>query len=163
MIVVSNTSPLTNLAAIGQFHLLEALYGQVWIPRAVWEELNANDVQWPGSLQVSQAGWIRHGQVANLALVTALQRDLDRGEAEAIALGVELRANLLLIDEKEARRAAHRLGLQITGVIGLLVEAKLQAKLDKIGPALDRLRYEAGFFMTDRLYALALHLAGETG
>ncbi len=55
MIVVSNTSPLTNLAAIGQFHLLETLYAQILIPPAVWTELNANAVPWLGSHQTSQA------------------------------------------------------------------------------------------------------------
>jgi predicted nucleic acid-binding protein len=162
MIVVSNTSPLTSLAAIGEFHLLEILYEQIRIPDEVWNELNAEGVQWPGSLQTSQASWIVRHRVSNQALVTALERDLDRGEAEAIALAVELNADLLLIDEKEGRRAAQRLGLRVTGVIGLLVEAKSQAKISQIRPRLDRLRYDAGFFITDSLYSLALDLAGET-
>lgn len=162
MIVVSNTSPLTNLAAIGQFHLLETLYAQIWIPEAVVSELNANGVQWPGSRQTRQAPWIRRQRVTNRALVTTLQGDLDQGEAEAIALALELQADLLLIDEKEGRRTAQRLGLRVTGVVGLLVEAKAQAKLNQIRPLLDSLRYDAGFFMTDRLYALALDVAGDT-
>ncbi len=41
MIVVSNTSPLTNLAAIGQFDVLKQLFGQLTIAEAVWQELNA--------------------------------------------------------------------------------------------------------------------------
>lgn len=162
MIVVSNTSPLTNLAAIGQFHLLEVLYGHIWIPEAVWEELNAGDMQWPGSYQTSLASWITRRAVSNHALVKTLQRDLDQGEAEAIALAVEIGADLLLVDEKEGRRAAQRLGLHISGVLGLLVEAKAQAKLNQIRPLLDRLRGDAGFYMTDNLYVLALNLSGES-
>lgn len=49
MIVVSNTSPLTNLAIIEQFHLLHALYQHIVIPESVWRELNANGIEWPGS------------------------------------------------------------------------------------------------------------------
>jgi len=61
MIVVSNTSPLTNLAAIGQFELLRRLYDQVHIVQGVWEELNAGGKRWPGCTQVAQASWVeRH-------------------------------------------------------------------------------------------------------
>ncbi len=59
MIVVSNTSPLTNLASIGQVDLLRRLYEQVTIAEGVWSELNANGKRWPGSLEVESAEWIR--------------------------------------------------------------------------------------------------------
>ena len=70
MIVVSNTSPLTNLAAIGQFDLLHCLYGQVRIAQGVWEELNAGGKQWPGRDQVAQANWMERHTVQNQDLVT---------------------------------------------------------------------------------------------
>ena len=53
MIVVSNTSPLTNLAAIGQFHLLHLLYEKTYIAEGVWAELNAYQRPWPGSAEVA--------------------------------------------------------------------------------------------------------------
>ena len=161
MIVVSNTSPLTNLAIIEQFHLLHALYQHIVIPESVWRELNANGIEWPGSQQTRQATWIERMSVANRPLVTVLRCDLDQGEAEAIALALELHADLLLIDEREERRVAEQLGLRVTGVVGLLIEAKMQAKLSRIKPLLDRLRYDAGFFISNRVYSLALHLAQE--
>jgi predicted nucleic acid-binding protein len=110
MIVASNTSPLTNLAAIGQFDLLRRLCGQVHIAQGVWEELNAQGKQWPGRDQVAQADWIWRHTVQNQDLVTALQRDLDRGEAETIALALEMDADLVLLDEKEGRHTAQRFG-----------------------------------------------------
>ncbi len=116
MIIVSNTSPLTNLAAIGQFHLLRRLYSELHIADGVWEELNAGGQRWPGSDEVAAAVWIHRHSVQDQPLVTVLQRDLDRGEAESIALALELRADLILLDEKEARRAAKRLGLYVVGV-----------------------------------------------
>ncbi len=90
MIVVSNTLPLTNLAAIGQFDLLCNLYDRLYIAQGVWNELNAGGRRWPGCDQVAAAEWIEHCAVQNQALVTVLRRDLDRGEAETIALALEL-------------------------------------------------------------------------
>ncbi len=97
----------------------------------------------------------------NQALVTALQRDLDRGEAEGIALALELGADLVLLDEREGRRAAQRLGLRVLGVVGVLLEAKAQGELERVRPALDGLRQVAGFYLSDALYADVLALAGE--
>jgi len=74
MIVVSNTSPLTNLAAISQFDLLHKLYGVVHIAEGVWQELNAHGKRWPGSKEVEQAQWIRRHTVKDQDLVTAIQK-----------------------------------------------------------------------------------------
>ena len=58
MIVVSNTSPLTNLAAIDRFELLRSLYSELHISTGVWSELNAQGQRWPGSYEVERADWI---------------------------------------------------------------------------------------------------------
>ncbi len=80
MIVVSNTSPLTNLAAIGQFDLLRRMYSSINIADGVWDELNAMGNHWPGSKEVAGAtGWIKRYSVRNQLLVRALRRDIDRG------------------------------------------------------------------------------------
>ena len=161
MIVVSNTSPLTNLAAIGQFDLIRHLYTQIHIPLGVWNELNAKGKRWPGCDEVADAKWIEQHPIQNMALVKALQRDLDRGEAETIALALEMKATLVLLDEREGRRAARRLGLQVVGVVGLLLEAKAQGFIKTLQPCLDGLRQTAGFYLNESLYKHALTLAGE--
>ena len=161
MIVVSNTSPLTNLAAIGQFDLLRRLYSQVHIARGVWEELNAGGKRWPGCEEVANADWIERHAAQNQALVTALRRDLDRGEAETIALALELDADLVLLDEKEGRHAAQRLGLRVMGVVGILLEAKAKGAMDALRPQLDALRQKAGFYLSDPVYQRVLRLAKE--
>jgi predicted nucleic acid-binding protein len=162
MIVVSNTSPLTNLAAIGQFELLHQLYGEVHIAEGVWQELNARGQHWPGRDEVAAADWIERHTVQNQALVTALRRDLDRGEAETIALALELGADLVLLDEREGRHAAQRLGLRVTGVVGLLLEAKSRSAVNAIRPHLDALRHKAGFYLSEPVYHAAVSLAGES-
>ncbi len=58
MKVVSNTSPLTSLAAINQFDLLRLLYGKLYIAKAVWDELNAYGKRWPGGDEVAAAAWV---------------------------------------------------------------------------------------------------------
>lgn len=162
MIVVADTSPLTNLAAIGQFDLLPRLFGKLHIAAGVWEELNASGQRWPGCEEVENAEWIEHHIVENQFLVTALRRDLDRGEAETIALALQLEADLVLLDEKDARHAAQQFGLRPVGVVGLLLEAKARALIADIHPHLDALRRVAGFYLSESVYRHALVLAGES-
>ncbi len=92
MIVVSNTSPLTNLAAVGRFELLRDLYHEVHIAEGVWQELNAGGRPHPGSQEVASSEWVQRHTVQDRELVTALLRDLDYGEAETIAVQEQLRA-----------------------------------------------------------------------
>jgi predicted nucleic acid-binding protein len=96
-------------------------------------------------------------------LVKALRRDLDQGEAESIALALELNATLLLLDEKEGRHIAERLGLRVVGVVGVLLEAKAKGVIDRVRPHLDALRQTAGFFLSEPVYQSALVLANEEG
>ncbi|MCP4288065.1 MAG: DUF3368 domain-containing protein [Gammaproteobacteria bacterium] len=159
--VVSNTSPLTNLAAIGQFHLLEALFGQIHIADAVWTELNACERSWPGRDEVAEAAWISRQRVENRFLVRALALDLDRGESESIALAIEHGAGLILLDERDGRHRAQGLGLKIMGVVGVLLLAKKRGLLKAIKPSLDGLREQAGFYLSNTVYKCALREGGE--
>lgn len=162
MIVVSNTSPLTNLAAIGQFDLLRRLYGELHIAEGVWKELGAGGIRWPGHDEVAAAEWVKRHEVQDRLLVRALRRDVDRGEAETIALGLELEAGLVLLDEKEGRHAAQRLGLRVLGVVGVLLEAKAEGAVFGLRPCLDALRQTAGFYLSDSVYQQVLVLADES-
>ena len=161
MIVVSNTSPITSLAAIGHFDLLRRLFGEVHIASGVWEELNQGGRRHPGSSEVESASWIQHHAVGDRNLVVVLQRDLDRGEAETLALAIELKAQLVLLDEQEGRHAAARLGLRPLGVLGILLEAKRRGEIEEVCSLLDALRSRAGFFLSERLYRQTLEQAGE--
>jgi predicted nucleic acid-binding protein len=163
MIVASDTSPLTSLAAIGHFELLRTLYGEIHIAEGVWQELNYGGRRHPGSHEVERASWVHRHEVRNQALVAILQRDLDRGESETLALAVELKAHLVLLDEKEGRHAAIRLGLRSLGTLGVLLQAKRLGTLTEIRPLLDALREQAGFFLSDSLYWQVLEQAGERG
>lgn len=107
--------------------------------------------------------WIEIVQVKNFVLVETLQKksELDEGEAEAIALALELPAKRLLIDERLGRREAIRLGIPITGVLGILIAAKMEGLLPTVKPVMDDLIVRAGFWVSEQLYAEILQAAGE--
>ena len=155
MIVVSDSSPLVALSFIRQLDLLQQLYGQVLVPEAVWQELLAGQSH-PGRDAVLNATWIERRSVQNRQLVIALFQDLDLGESEAIALAVETNADLLIVDERLGRRSAQHFGLNIIGVIGVLIDAKHHGLIAEVKPYLDQLRILAGFRISDTLYLRVL-------
>lgn len=77
-------------------------------------------------------------------------------------MALELEADLVLLDEREGRRIAQRLGLRVMGVVGILLDAKSHGAIDAIRPHLEALRQSAGFFLSDAVVAEALALAGES-
>ena len=162
-VVMSNTSPVLNLAIIGQLSLLREQFGEIWIPAAVWEELRVEE-NLPGSQAVREAlaaGWLRVEEVKNQALAQVLQRDLDRGEAEAIALAVQVKADWALLDEREGRRVAKSLGLKVGGVLGILLRARREGKLSSLRTAMEALQQRAGFRISADLFAWFLEESGE--
>jgi len=161
VIVVSNTSAVINLAAVGQLDLLRRLYGKIAIPQAVYDEIAIVGAGQPGAVEVQTLDWIETHQVQNQDLATALRAELDPGEAEAIALAVDLGADLLLLDERRARSIASRFGLKFIGLLGALLEAKHRGLIPVVGPVLDDLVTKAGFRLSKQLYAQVLHAAGE--
>jgi predicted nucleic acid-binding protein len=163
LIVVSDASPLVGLAAVGQLELLADLYSEVVIPEAVFEEATLASPAAPGAEEIRRARWIRVARASDDELVSSLSTELDRGEAEAIALAVELEADLLLVDEKRARVKARQLGRRVIGVIGVLLQSKDKGLLEEIRPVLDALVDRTGFRVGRALYEEALEAAGELG
>ena len=163
MLVVSDTSPVLNLATIGRLDLLYQQFGKVWLPQAVTDELRIEQ-DLPGSAAVRQAwqaGWLASEPVKDRVRVALLQRDLDPGEAEAIALALQKRADWLLLDERDARRVAKSLGLKVTGVLGILLRARLAGQLPSLREAMDQLRDLADFRISADLYTEMLQSAKE--
>jgi predicted nucleic acid-binding protein len=161
MIVVSDTSALSNLAIVDHLWLLEAIYQTVIIPDVVARELAvASNPTIPAILQL---GWIQTQPLTNSQLANQLQqeRGLDAGEANAIALAFELEADDLLIDERLGRQEAVRLGLSIVGILGILLVAKQRSLIPQVQPVMDALINQAGFRVSFQLYERILALAQE--
>ena len=108
-----------------------------------------------------QAGWLRSRAVGNQRLAGALANDLDKGEAEAIALATEIQADVILIDEKDGRSFARQAGLPVRGVLGILMRAKAKAEIDSLKAEIGALRIRAGFFVAPALEAEVLRSVGE--
>lgn len=162
MIVVSDTSAVSNLAIVNHLWLLEAIYQRVIIPDIVARELAAaSNPIIPAILQV---GWIQTQSLTHSQLANQLQqeRGLDAGEANAIALALELQADDLLIDERLGRQEALRLGLSIIGILGILLVAKPRSLIPQVQPVMDALINEAGFRVSPQLYQRILALAQES-
>ena len=153
MPTVSDTSPLLNLAIIGRLELVRAQFGSVVVPPAVAGEFRLEEGR-PGSSALRRAvedGWIAVEEPSDDPLIRTLRQDLDRGESEAITLAVEKEAGLILLDEREGRRRARNVGLEVTGALGILARADRQGELDSLSGALDRLEDEAGFWIGSAL------------
>jgi predicted nucleic acid-binding protein len=163
VIVISDTSAITNLAAVDQLRLLPLLYKQVIIPEAVYRELVDIDPPVPGSAEVQAATWLEVKLITNRKVVERLQSEvrLDPGESEAIALALELGADLLLIDERRGRAEADRLGIKITGLLGILVEAKRNNLIVAVKPLMDALIATSEFRVSSALYNQILDIVNE--
>lgn len=155
MIAVSNTSPLILLDKAGHLWILGKLFSKVTIPPFV-------DKEWlrPGGYVVPD--WLSVKSLSHEAESEAvkLYQDMDKGEAEAIALFSVMKADLLLLDDLKARRYAKSLGLPVTGTTGLLITAKHKGIIPEIKPILDILRRRK-FYLSDEVIRKALTLADE--
>ncbi len=164
MLVISNTSPVMNLAIVGQLELLQKRFNEVIIPEAVVEELKL-DTDYSGTDKIRDAisaGWIRVEKVKNIQLTQALKRELDNGEAEAIALALQLKVTEILMDEREGRSVAKTMGLKPIGVLGILLQAKKDGVIVSVKEILEKLKNEAGFYITEQLKQEILSQIGET-
>ena len=146
--VISDSACLISLHKISRLTLLKELYKTVYIPEAVAKEFGFG------------TDWLEVRAVQNHDLAKALMLTLGKGEAEAIALAVELPGTILILDDHQARQAAKEMGLELTGTIGMLLKGKQAKILEEIRPVLDELK-AAGFHMSDTLYEQAIILAAE--
>lgn len=164
MIVVSDTSPITNLAAISQLDLLKELYTRIIIPVAVYDEMVNIGKPVPGAIEVQTLSWIQTQAVVDRQRVITIQEseeNIDLGEAEAIALALDLKADLLLMDERRGRLVATSYGLQVTGLLGVLVQAKQNNLIKIVKPVVDQLIEQADFRVSSQLYSAILEIANE--
>jgi predicted nucleic acid-binding protein len=164
--VISDASPLVHLAAIKRFDLLRLLYSVVFIPKAVWTEVVVAGLGRPGSTELDQAitsGWMQIKEAGRANLARSELVTLDQGEAEALALALDLQAEVILLDEVRGRAVARTLGLRAVGTLGVLIEAKRRGLIASFRQELDRLTRDSQLQLSDEIKNLALKLAREDG
>ena len=159
-IVVSDTSPIRALAHLALLELLHDLFGEVFIPPAVIDELSRQTAIF-SPLSLSGYSFIRIKSVKDASLIRQFSSVLDAGESEALALALEIHADVVLIDELDGREMAIQVGLEPLGVLGVLYRAKKRGLVELVKPLMDRLQNELGFFISAKLYAEVLRMSGE--
>jgi len=162
LIVVSDAGPLIHLSQAGAFGLLQGLYRRILIPDLVYGEVVKSGQGLAGSSEVAGADWIEvaeHDPAAHLFRL--LRNQLDPGEAAAIWLAVDRKAQWFLSDDRPARLAAETLGLQVKGSLGVLMEAKRAGLVPSVAPVLRQLQ-DCGVWLSEDLILRVLQDLGES-
>lgn len=145
---VTNSSCLIGLERIERLDILPQVFSSITIPTAVSTEVGF------------EADWLTVRPVQNLALVATLKTQVDEGEAEAIALAMELGNIFVILDDRKARQLAFQLNLKVIGIVGMLLRAKRFGIILEIKPLLTALN-QANFRISEPLIQNALRIAGE--
>lgn len=153
MIVVSDTSPLSALLKIKEAELLVQLFSRVVIPPAVRDELVRTHPRLPD--------WLEVLPLSDQSRAVRFMEVLDAGEAAAIALAGELSADRLLIDERKGRRIAKAEGLEVIGLVGVVLLARRKGLIASARQVMSRLTTEAKVWLSPELVDAALASVGE--
>ena len=155
MIVISDTTPIISLMKAGQLELLQKMFSIVHIPNAVYRELVENEVYSEEIRMIQKCEFILVEEVENAKSVTILQNltGLDAGESEAIILADEKQSDVLLMDEHKGRQVARKMGITITGTIGILAQAFDEDMLTRedVERCIERLK-ESEIRISEKLY-----------
>ena len=156
MIVVSNSTPLIHLSAMGRLDLLPQLFGEIVIADEVYEEVVLKGADQPGASEVQSATWIKRRAINNKLACAILQNSLGAGESATIVLALELDADLTILDDRPARIQAQARSIKITGTVGILLMAA-ERDLVHFQQALDAL-LATGFRLSAAEYQRVINL-----
>ena len=144
MTIISDTTPIISLIKINRLDLLEKLFEEVLIPEAVYRELTTNALFENEAKIVKTSSFLKTSSVQNRKSLQLLQAvsGLDDGESEAIILADELKSDVLIMDERKGRKVAEKLGIKITGTVGVLLQSYIENMIssDEIKTYLDQLK-----------------------
>jgi predicted nucleic acid-binding protein len=157
---ISNTSPLLYLYRIGAINWLPELFDDVWMPEPVKNELQEGHHKGYDVPDPADYAWLK---IVNPKSMPSewLVLDLGAGEIAAMALALENRDRIVLLDDMLARRTAQAAGLQVWGTLKILLEAKSQGLVDKIEPHVTNLS-KSGMWVSAEVKQRILVLAGES-
>lgn len=157
--VIVNSTPLIILGNAECLQILKSVYGEISIPRAVYNEVTAKEDS--ACSQIKQnLDWIHIEDIKNELGKRMYQAKLHAGEVEVMILAQEKNADLVIIDDNTAKKTAKFLGLAVTGTLGVLIKAKKLGIVDSVKSIIDKIR-ENGFFVTDEIYNFVLEQTKE--
>jgi len=160
MIVVSDTSCISNLLFINELDLLQKIYSKIFIPLAVYNEILALEKSGKDLNYLKSREWIlvEKDFTRNISLLPP--KNIDAGEAEAIDLAIYLKADRLLIDERKGSIFAKELGITTIGLLGILKIAKENHFISSVKKLLDQL-IDNNFWLSNELYNIVLNSVNE--
>ncbi len=147
--IISDTSCLILLDKIGELEMLHKLFGSIITTTEIASEFGQ-----------PLPSWIEVKQPSDNTYQSIIEASVDKGEASAIALAIELDDCLLIIDDLKGRKFANQIGLAIIGTIGVIVDAKLAGIIPSVKPILTKIK-STNFRITDELEAIILKRSGE--
>ncbi|MGB0932525.1 MAG: DUF3368 domain-containing protein [Chitinophagales bacterium] len=127
-IIIADASCLIALTNIGELEILQKVYEEITITPEIKEEF--------GDLLPD---WIIIEEVLEKEKIALLELQLDKGESSAIALALEKENSLLIIDERKGRVIAKKMGVAITGILGVIIKAKEIGVIEKVKPLIEKL------------------------
>jgi uncharacterized protein len=157
--IICNTSPLQYLHQLGHLSIVPALAGRILVPGSVASELDAGRFLGYDVPDVRALNWVSIREPVSLPAL-ALSSDLGPGEAAVLALALESRNAVVILDDNLARRVARLLKIPMTGTLGLLLDARKKGLVSEIKPLLDRLD-QLNFRVSTETRAAVLKAAGE--
>jgi predicted nucleic acid-binding protein len=159
--VICDTGPIVALSMIDRIDILRHLFEFVAVPEAVHKEILEGGATNAGLASYRKVKWIKVMTLSN-PVDPLLRTSLDAGEAAVIGLAGDLSVNLVLVDERKARKIARTIyGLHVIGSARVLVEAKKRGLLYNVGAALQAMR-DGGYWIGDSIVDAALKQAAET-
>lgn len=161
MLIISDSSPIICFIKINRLGILQQLFGQVFVPPIVYQEIQQIKGLGYSVDEFLQAKWITVKSPANHQLFEDLSKKIDQAEAQAIALANEFTVDFLLIDERRGTAIAREMGIKTIGVIGVIIRAKEKNLVTSGKTILDELREKPKFWISQDVYQLALKMLNE--
>jgi len=158
MKVVSNSTCIIALLRVGRLAILKDLFERILIPEEVYREIYVDGKE--GFIEFEGADFFEVKKIKNKRFFNLLRELIDDGEAASIILALEENANLIILDDKDARKIAEKLGLKVIGTAGILLLAKRKGVVKEIKPILEEMRV-SGFYLSDSIVKIVLKEADE--
>jgi predicted nucleic acid-binding protein len=155
MILIADSSALIALAIVNKLKLLESIFGEVYVPQAVYIEISKQD-----KIESQQLINFCKDKVLNIQTNINLNITLGQGESESIILYKEIKADYFLCDDKKAKKFAKNFGVNVIGSLGILLKAKEKNLIEEINPLLNKLK-TSKIFIDDKTYLYVLKIAKE--
>jgi len=155
MILIADSSALITLSIVDKLDILEKLFGEVYIPKAVYEETIKKNKQ-----EANRLKDFSQGKIKDISTKINFNISLGKGESEAIILYKEVEADFLLCDDKKAKNFAKSFNINVIGSFGVLLKAKEKGLISEIAPLIDIIK-NSDIYLSDSASELILKVAGE--